>query len=389
MIERLLLFGATGDLAGRWLLPALASLRAQGALPKRFEISAAAREDWDDTRFARHVEERLARHAAALPDGARAATVSACRYAPVDLGDDHSVARVVHSDERPLAAYLALPPAVFAPAIEALTRVGLPEGSRVAVEKPFGEDLDGARRLNTLVEHLCGEQGERAAFRVDHFLGMPGVQRLTARPPAAARRVEIVWDETLALEGRAGYYDRAGALRDVVQNHLVQVLCLLAMEPPAGGGERELRDAKVAVLRSVRPPDPARSRRARYEGYVHEEGVDPDHCTETYAQVELELDDPRWAGTRFVLQAAKAMARDRKEVVVDGDRLPLVDPAEDETDAYARVLGELLRGDSKLSVRGDEAEEAWRVFAPVLDAWAAGEVPLEEYPRGSEGLAPR
>lgn len=292
-------------------------------------------------------------------------------------------------------------------------------------------------------------------FRVDHFLAMTTVQnvlgsRLANRVLESLwnsthiAEVEIIWDETLALEGRAGYYDGVGALRDMLQNHLVQLLCLVAMEPPISLGERDLHDRKLDVLRSVRPlTDEAvmrRTRRARYlpgliadrnvPAYVDEEGVDPARGTETFAEVELELDSWRWTGTTFRLRTGKALGADRMEAVVrfrDVPHLPFghsgearpnilrfglepesltldltgvgsrtqtfapleltarMDPPE--LPAYGRLLLDVLNGDPALSIRGDEAEEAWRVFAPVLSGWSRGLTPLEEYPAGSDGPA--
>jgi glucose-6-phosphate 1-dehydrogenase len=256
--------------------------------------------------------------------------------------------------------------------------------------------------------------------------------------------VDIVWEETLALEGRAGYYDSVGALKDMVQNHLLQLLCLVAMEPPLTLGERDLRDRKVDVLRSVRPltdRDAARrTRRARYTAgrigdravpsYADEDGVDPGRRTETFAEVELELDSWRWSGTTFRLRSGKALGQDRKEVAVRfrpvphlpfghegrarpnvlrfglepegmtldltgiGSRAPVFTPLSltarpdpSELPAYGRLLLDALRGDPALSIRGDEAEESWRVLTPVLDAWERDVVPLREYPAGSPGPA--
>jgi glucose-6-phosphate 1-dehydrogenase len=242
-------------------------------------------------------------------------------------------------------------------------------------------------------------------------------------------RIEVRWEEDLALEGRAGYYDSAGALKDVMQNHMLQVLCVIAMEPPAGPGERELHDAKVAVLRTARPPDPdGRTRRARYgpgrigdrtvPAYVDEDGVDPARGTETFAEVMLELDTPRWDGTRFVLRAGKALRTRRKEAIIrfrttrsggESDELrfgidgPLdvalrltgtapmtltAPPPASDVPPYGCVLLDVLDGGSTLSVRGDEAEEAWRVVEPVLAAWREDRVPLDEYPAGSDGPPP-
>src|SRR5262249_6717007 len=222
---------------------------------------------------------------------------------------------------------------VFPVAVSALHRAGLPADSQVVLEKPFGEDLDSALALNQLLAEMVDE---RHVFRVDHFLAMTTVQnvlgtRLANRVlepiwnSAHIDEVEIIWEESLALEGRAGYYDHVGALKDMVQNHLFQVLCLVAMEPPISLGERDLRDRKVDVLRSVRPFEDddvaTRTRRARYlaglvrdrdiRAYVEEDGVTPEHATETFAEVTLELDSWRWSDTRFRLRTGKAIGQDR------------------------------------------------------------------------------
>jgi glucose-6-phosphate 1-dehydrogenase len=425
VIERLVVFGGTGDLMGRFLLPGLAALLARGDLPERFELVAASREDWDDEQY---------RTWAA---GWEASTelLGSARYEQLDLADPASVAACI-AGEGPVAVYLALPPAVFPLAVSALQRAGLPADSQVVLEKPFGEDLESATELNRLLADLVDE---RHVFRVDHFLAMTTVQnvlgtRLANRVlepiwnSAHIAEIEIVWDETLALEGRAGYYDSVGALKDMVQNHLLQLLCLVAMEPPISLEERDLRDRKVDVLRSVRPFDvAARTRRARYRGYVDEDGVTPDHRTETFAEVVLELDNWRWAGTRFRLRTGKALARDRKEVVVhfrDAPGHPFESPSTpnrlrfelepegliveltgtgpsgamnlvpltlsadlepSELPAYGRILLDVLLGNSALSIRADEAEEAWRVLTPVLDGWSRDLAPLEEYDAGSDG----
>ena len=244
-------------------------------------------------------------------------------------------------------------------------------------------------------------------------------------------QVEILWEETLALEGRAGYYDRAGALKDVVQNHMLQVLSLIAMEPPSGLQAQDLVDRKLEALRSIRPLTPAdvaeRTRRARYTAgrlatgedvpaYGEDDGVEPERETETFAELVLELERVRWAGTPFVLRAGKALSSRRKMAIVrfrvagnpanelrigiDGPNdvslqvtggapespVPLTlsaTPPRSELPAYGRVLFDVLNGGSTLSIGGDEAEEAWRVVTPVLDGWANSAVPLEEYPAGS------
>lgn len=450
MIERLVIFGGSGDLAGRYLLPGLAALLLGGHLSERFELVAASRQDWGEERFRAWAEGWLRREGAGVDPEAAAALLRSSRYQRLDLADRASVAACLAGDG-PLAVYLALPPAVFPAAIAALQAAGLPAESQVVLEKPFGEDLDSARELNRL---LAGLVDERHVFRVDHFLAMTTVQnilgtRLANRVlepiwnSAHIEEVEIIWEESLALEGRAGYYDHVGALEDMVQNHLLQLLCLVAMEPPISLGERDLRDRKVDVLRSVRPLEDeelaARTRRARYRAgrargrdvpaYVEEDGVTPEHGTETFAEVLLGLDSWRWSGTGFRLRTGKAMAADRKEVVVrfrapphlpfegaeapasnrlrfglqpegvsfeltgtgpgvESSLVPLtlsaaMDPPQ--LPAYGRILLDVLSGHSALSIRADEAEESWRVVTPVVEGWSRDLVPLEEYDAGSDG----
>ncbi|MEU9320488.1 glucose-6-phosphate dehydrogenase [Streptomyces sp. NPDC048295] len=453
MINRLAVFGATGDLTARFLLPALAALQAAGHLGDQLQLTGASREDWDTERYRQWIADQLDRHGGSSPSGAREAIAASARYLRADATDPADVAAAIAGDG-PVAVYLALPPAIFPRVVTALHEAGLPKGSRIVLEKPFGEDLAGAQELNRLLAELVPEQ---AVFRVDHFLAMTTVQNVLGSRLANRvlepiwnsthiAEVEIVWDETLALEGRAGYYDHVGALKDMLQNHLLQLLCLVAMEPPITLGERDLRDRKVDVLRSVRfltEHDVVhRTRRARYlpgrigdreiPAYADEEGVDPRRRTETFAEVELELDSWRWTGTTFRLRSGKALEEDRKEVAVrfrpvphlpfghSGEALPNVlrfalEPegltldltalgthahelvplsltAEMEPQglpAYGRLLLDVLTGDPALSIRGDEAEEAWRVVEPVLSAWEKDLVPLEEYPAGSQGPPPR
>ncbi|AXK31279.1 glucose-6-phosphate dehydrogenase [Streptomyces armeniacus] len=449
MINRLTVFGGTGDLTARFLLPALAALRAAGHLGDRMRLTGASREDWDTERYREWAAEQLGRHAGHCPGDAREAVAASARYLRADVTDPGDVAAAVAGDG-PVAVYLALPPALFPAVITALHEADLPAGSRIVLEKPFGEDLSGARELNRLLAGLVPEQ---AVFRVDHFLAMTTVQNVLGSRLANRvlepiwnsthiAEVDIVWEETLALEGRAGYYDHVGALKDMIQNHLLQLLCLVATEPPITLGERDLRDRKVDVLRSVRSLTEhdvvRRTRRARYlpgrvagrdiPAYADEDGVDPRRRTETFAEVELELDSWRWAGTRFRLRSGKALGADRKEVAVrfrsvphlpfghSEEALPNVlrfqlepegltldltgigahadelaplslsarmEPAD--LPAYGRLLLDVLTGDPALSIRGDEAEEAWRVVEPVLSAWERDLVPLEEYPAGSDG----
>jgi glucose-6-phosphate 1-dehydrogenase len=387
VIAHVVLAGVAGDLAGRFLLPALAALHAGGRLPEDLRVVGVDVRDWDDDDLRRHAAQRLERHAAHVPAHSRNAVIRALRYA----GDDIATAVRAAGDDAPLAVYLAIPQHAFAPAVQALAGTRLPPGSRIAIEKPFGEDLQGARELNALLARVAAEE---KIMRVDHVLAMPVTQRLIARriedepgwDAAHVAEVEILWEETIALEGRAGFYDRAGALRDVLQNHMLQLLSLVAMEPPRG--EADLPARKLEALRATSAAGP--SRRARYAGYAEEEGVDPRRGTETFAEVLMQVDTERWAPTPFRLRAGKALAHGFKGVILhgrDGARTEIeVDRlGEGEPPAYAHVLGSLLDGSTALSVRGEEAEEAWRIVTPVLDAWARGEVPLEEYPRGSPG----
>ncbi len=465
MISTFVLFGATGDLAGRFLLPAFAALHAAGALPEDFSITGAALEDWDDVTFRRHSRQWLDQQAGKLPDSAVEALLRSLRYQQVDLRDPSSVAHMTgvtgsNLFDRPVAVYLALPPGVFPIASNALSKAGLAPDSRIVVEKPFGEDLASAKALNAQLARFAGGAGEAAIFRVDHVLGMATVQNLIGLRFANRilepiwnskhiEEIEVLWEETLALEGRAGYFDSAGALKDVVQNHMLQLLTLIAMEPPDSLGEPDLRDRKVEALQAVQTLNfeqvSARSQRARYTAgrlasrggasgqdvpdYASEEGVDPERGTETFAEVLLALDNPRWTGTRFRLRAGKALSERRKAVIVhfrpvahapygrteatanvpaantlrigiDGPSdivlnlngtsasTPVIltaPPPDSELPPYANVLMDILNGGSTLAVRGDEAEEAWRIVAPVMDGWDAGLVPLGEYPAGSAG----
>jgi glucose-6-phosphate 1-dehydrogenase len=452
MINRLAVFGATGDLTARYLLPGLAALRATRHLGDDLQVTGVGREEWDSGQFQQWAAAQLARHAGEFPASARQAVVSALHYHQADVADSASVAPIISGDG-PVAAYLALPPGVFPTAVSALYEAGLPAGSRIVLEKPFGDGLRNAVELNRLLTRLVPEE---AVFRVDHFLAMTTVQNMLGTRLANRvlepiwncthiAEVDIVWEESLALEGRASYYDGVGALKDMVQNHLLQLLCLVAMEPPFSLGERDLRDRKRDVLRAVRRLSDAdvvrHTRRARYlagqlgdrdiPAYTDEAGVDPGHRTETFAEVELQIDNWRWAGTIFRLRTGKALRRDHKEVAVRfkpvphlpfghaGQALPNVlrfglapetvtleltgmgtrtlapltltarlDQA-DELPAYGRLLLDVLDGNAALAIRGDEAEEAWRVVAPILAAWSKDLVPLEEYPAGSDGPGPR
>jgi glucose-6-phosphate 1-dehydrogenase len=455
VVERIVIFGATGDLAARYLIPALAKLYEAGKLPGGIKITGVDRRKWknDKNGFRRLVLDSLERHAGNVSADARARmTVEVLEYRQADVTDAESVISALEPLTEPIIAYLALPPAVFAPTLDALQKANLPEGSRVAVEKPFGVDLESAQALNRRLHEFLPEQ---VIFRIDHFLAwqpFPTIMGLRFAngifEPLWDRNyidhVEIVWEETLALEGRAGYFDHAGAFKDLIQNHLLQLLCLTGMEAPTALHRRNLRDRKMDVLRAIRRLSPEEAQRqtvrARYgpgrigerdiPAYADEEGVDPARGTETFAQVTLMIDNLRWAGVPFLLRAGKALSRFRGEIAVyfkpvphlafqrAGDPRPNVlrvrlgpdqvtlnlnvngpyDPFDLEQielnadfapqeffSAYERLFLDLLEGNTTLFVRADEAEESWRVAEPILDAWGKGLVPLLEYPAGSDG----
>lgn len=450
MLHHLLIIGATGDLAGRYLFPGLAELHAEGQLPEGFQVSGIGRQRWGTDQFRRHVLDRLAKHAAHVPAESQSAFAATVEYGAADVTDARQLSAALGAVHEPLVAYLALPPAIAADTVQALGEIRLPAGSRIVVEKPFGENLQSARALNGILGKYFSE---RDVFRVDHFLAMQTVQNITGLRFANRvvetlwnrdhiERVDIIWDETLTLEGRAVYYDAAGALRDMIQNHLLQLLCLICMEPPVTLAEHDFRDRKVDLLRSVRriTPEEASSSavRARYTAgmigdrqvpaYAEEEGIRPERHTETYAELRLWLDNWRWSGVPFVLRTGKALAADRKEIIVRfrpvphlaftrtrpfpnefrltfapdcmhlavnitgaGDPLAVEQTSlstclqPTELPVYARLLMDILEGESRLSVRADEAEEAWSIVEPVLEAWAANRAPLHEYPAGSDG----
>ena len=454
-MKRVVIFGATGDLTARYLIPALAHLYEAGRLPDGIKIIGVDRREWKNNKngFRRLVLDSLERHASGVSADARARLVTeVVEYRRADVTDAESVISALDPLTGPILAYLALPPAVFAPTLEALKRAGLPEGSRIAIEKPFGVDLESAQGLNRLLHDFMPEKD---IYRIDHFLAwqpFPTIMGLRFAngilEPLWDRnyiqRVEILWEETLALEGRAGYFDHAGAFRDLIQNHLLQLMCLTAMEAPTELHRRNLRDRKVDLMRAIRrlSPEEARTQtvRARYgagrigendiPAYADEEGVDPSRETETFAEVTLAVDNLRWAGVPFVLRGGKALGGFKGEIAVHfkpvphlafqkaddphpnvlrvrlgPDRITLnlnVNGPHDPFDlqqvelsaefptqaffaAYERVFLDLIEGNTTLFIRADEAEEAWRVSEPILRAGEEGHVPLLEYPDGPDG----
>lgn len=443
-IETLVILGAGGDLTSRLLLPGLASLLAS-TRGTDIRLLGVDRDPMTEAAWRHRVATSFSGVDAPLADRVREAS----RYLQADVTDPESLERVLAEATGRTALYFALPPAVTVLACRTLETMTLPEGIVLAIEKPFGTDLASARALNRLLQTIVPEE---QVFRVDHFLGKSTVINLLGlrfanrifEPLLSAQNVahiEINIEEDLGLEGRAGYYDRAGALVDMIQSHLLLILALATMEPPATVGSEDLRGAMAQLLRATHPwkKDGSESRRARYTAgtvgtrelpaYTSEAGVDAARKTETLAEMTVGIDNWRWAGVPIVLRSGKAIAAPRQEVIFtfrDVPHLPtgfegpsreaqlrigirpatmtldLVtngrdDPFDLECDAleaefrpselsaYGEVLAELLDGDPTLSVRGDIAEECWRIVTPVLAAWRHDVVPLDSYPAGSRG----
>ena len=392
---------------------------------------------------------RSRRRSPATPSALGKKVASKSFYLRGDATSVDDLSRALDAATGRTAVYFALPPAIALAACTALSRMTLPDGVVLALEKPFGADATSARALNRLLEKMVPEE---QVFRVDHFLGKSTVLNLIGlrfanrmfEPLLSAQNiemVELVIEEDLALEGRAGYYDHAGALKDMIQSHLLLVLALATMEAPSSVGSEDLRGAMAQVLRATRPwkKDGTASRRARYTAgtigrrklpaYTAEPGVVPSRRTETLAELTVAVDTWRWAGVPFVLRSGKAIGQPRQDLVFhfrDVPHLPTgfngpatgaqlrigIKPATldidlttngrddpfdlehdvlhaefgpSELSAYGEVLAELCMGDPTLSVRGDVAEQCWRIVSPVLAAWRRDAVKLDTYPAGSRG----
>lgn len=446
-VDTLVILGASGDLTSRLLLPAIGQLLTDQPT-RSVTLIGSSSDDLDDDAWRAIVSKSFS------TVDARGDTVEKLlketRYVKADATSADDLKALLGEATGVPALYFALPPAVTAKACEALQTLDLPDGLTLALEKPFGTDRESAVRLNATLATLVPED---RIHRVDHFLGRSSVFNILGVRFANSileplwdglhiQRVDVIYDETLALEGRARYYDGAGALVDMIQSHLLQVMAVLAMEPPSTLGEADLRDAKELVLRATKVwgDDPvAASRRARYAAgeidgktlpaYADEAGVDPSRETETLAEVTLQVDTWRWKGVPFTLRSGKALGSRRREMVITftpAQHIPTgltgtTEPAKlrllfapdsmslelniNGTDdpmklerttltadfgpgallAYGEVLEGILDGDPSLSVRADTAVECWRIVEPVLAAWHDGRVPLEEYPAGSGG----
>ena len=460
------IFGATGNLSTNKLLPALYHLEAAGRLTESLSIVAFSRRAWGDDDWRKHMREVLADKIKGKQDTPIFERfIARFSYQQGDLNDIESyqkLARRLPSEEACSATvfYLAIKPAEFSAVVRNLEAVGLnrPRGlNRVVVEKPFGEDIESARTLNQLLhQHFDEEQ----IFRIDHFLGKETVQNLlvfrfanTLIEPLWNRNfidhVQITVAESIGIEQRADYYDQAGALRDMLQNHLMQLLTVVAMEPPPALEADALHDEKVKVLRSIRPIAKksvhAHAIRAQYArgmidgksvpGYQQEENVEPNSITETFVSAKFYIDNWRWRGVPFYLRTGKRMPRQTSMIAIRFRHPPqqlfretpleTIDPNwillsiqpdesmrmeihvkqpgldmdtrmmqmnasflktdEEALDAYETLLLDVIEGDRSLFLRFDEVEWAWRVVDPILKHWAVERDYIPTYPAGSWG----